>query len=155
MNPALADFDPILQRWFAERFESPTEPQTLGWPEIAAGRDTLISAPTGSGKTLAAFLIRVDRLVRAAREGTLADQTQVIYVSPLKALSNDIQRNLETRLAVLTHKSTLWEEKKPAANRIHPTSKPVELVERAFLNSSKAGDVVADLFGGSGSTSAG
>jgi ATP-dependent helicase Lhr and Lhr-like helicase len=99
LNLSLAGFDPILQRWFAERFESPTEPQTLGWPEIAAGRDTLISAPTGSGKTLAAFLICLDRLVRAAREGTLADQTQVIYVSPLKALSNDIQRNLETPLA--------------------------------------------------------
>ncbi|HTD43183.1 MAG TPA: DEAD/DEAH box helicase [Bryobacteraceae bacterium] len=98
MNISLAGFDPILQRWFAERFESPTEPQVLGWPEIAAGRDTLISAPTGSGKTLAAFLICLDRLVRAAREGALTDQTHVIYVSPLKALSNDIQRNLETPL---------------------------------------------------------
>ena len=98
LNLSLAGFDPLVQRWFAERFEAPTEPQVLGWPEIAAGRDTLISAPTGSGKTLAAFLICLDRLVRAAREGTLADQTQVIYVSPLKALSNDIQRNLETPL---------------------------------------------------------
>jgi ATP-dependent helicase Lhr and Lhr-like helicase len=99
LSISLAGFDPILQRWFAERFESPTEPQTLGWPEIAAGHDTLISAPTGSGKTLAAFLICLDRLVRAAREGALTDRTEVIYVSPLKALSNDIQRNLETPLA--------------------------------------------------------
>jgi len=92
-------FDPIVERWFRERFGSPTEPQALGWPEIAAGRDTLISAPTGSGKTLAAFLICIDRLVRAARAGTLKDETQVVYVSPLKALSNDVHRNLEAPLA--------------------------------------------------------
>jgi ATP-dependent Lhr-like helicase len=95
----LSGFDPIIQRWFAEHFGSPTQPQALGWPEIAAGRDTLISAPTGSGKTLAAFLICLDRLVRAAREHKLSNETQVVYVSPLKALSNDIQRNLETPLA--------------------------------------------------------
>jgi len=92
-------FDPIVERWFRERFGSPTEPQALGWPEIAAGCDTLISAPTGSGKTLAAFLICIDRLVRAARAGTLKDETQVVYVSPLKALSNDVHRNLEAPLA--------------------------------------------------------
>jgi ATP-dependent Lhr-like helicase len=92
-------FDPVVERWFKERFGSPTEPQALGWPEIAAGRDTLISAPTGSGKTLAAFLICIDRLVRAARAGTLKDETQVVYVSPLKALSNDVHRNLEAPLA--------------------------------------------------------
>ncbi|MDQ6707345.1 MAG: DEAD/DEAH box helicase, partial [Acidobacteriota bacterium] len=96
---ACATFDPLVQRWFAGRFGAPTEPQSLGWPEIAAGRDTLISAPTGSGKTLAAFLICIDRLVRAARTGTLQDETQVVYISPLKALSNDVQRNLEAPLA--------------------------------------------------------
>ncbi len=96
---ALSGFDPIVQKWFSERFGSPTEPQTLGWAEIAAGYDTLISAPTGSGKTLAAFLFCLDRLVRAARTHTLPDETQVVYVSPLKALSNDIQRNLEAPLA--------------------------------------------------------
>ncbi len=96
---ALGGFDPLVARWFAERFGSPTQPQALGWPEIAAGHDTLISAPTGSGKTLAAFLICIDRLVRAARAHTLADATQVVYVSPLKALSNDIHRNLEAPLA--------------------------------------------------------
>jgi ATP-dependent Lhr-like helicase len=95
----LAGFDPLVQDWFADHFASPTEPQVLGWPEIAAGRDTLISAPTGSGKTLAAFLICLDRLVRAARAQAVPDQTQVVYVSPLKALSNDIHRNLELPLA--------------------------------------------------------
>src|SRR4051794_13617272 len=85
----------------AEHFESPTEPQLLGWHQIAAGRDTLISAPTGSGKTLAAFLICLDRLVRAARTQTLPDETQIVYVSPLKALSNDVHKNLELPLAQL------------------------------------------------------
>ena len=97
----LSGFDPLIRQWFAEHFLSPTEPQLLGWPEIAAGRDTLISAPTGSGKTLAAFLICLDRLVRAARAQTLPDETQVLYVSPLKALSNDVHRNLELPLAQL------------------------------------------------------
>ena len=96
---ALSSFDPIIQRWFNDRFGKPTEPQILGWPEIATGRDTLISSPTGSGKTLAAFLICLDRLVRAARSHTLADETQVIYVSPLKALSNDVHKNLEIPLS--------------------------------------------------------
>src|SRR3954452_24314767 len=98
---SLSGFDAIVARWFGERFECPTEPQLLGWPEIASGRDTLISAPTGSGKTLAAFLICLDRLVRAAQAQTLADGTQVIYVSPLKALSNDVHKNLELPLAQL------------------------------------------------------
>ncbi|HXA50444.1 MAG TPA: DEAD/DEAH box helicase, partial [Candidatus Acidoferrum sp.] len=97
MNPFV--FDPLVQEWFSARFLSATEPQLQGWSEIAAGRDVLISAPTGSGKTLAAFLISLDRLVRAARAGELAEETQVVYVSPLKALSNDVHRNLETPLA--------------------------------------------------------
>jgi ATP-dependent helicase Lhr and Lhr-like helicase len=95
----LSDFDPLVRDWFTARFQGPTEPQILGWAEIGAGRDVLISAPTGSGKTLAAFLICLDRLVRCARTGTLADETQVVYVSPLKALSNDVHRNLEVPLA--------------------------------------------------------
>ena len=81
------------------RFSAPTEPQVLGWPEIRAGHDVLISAPTGSGKTLSAFLICLDGLVRAARAGSLADETAVVYISPLKALSNDIRKNLDTPLA--------------------------------------------------------
>lgn len=95
-------FDPLVQEWFERRFQSCTEPQLQGWREISAGRDVLISAPTGSGKTLAAFLICLDKLVRAAQLGDLADQTQVVYVSPLKALSNDVHRNLEAPLAEIT-----------------------------------------------------
>jgi ATP-dependent Lhr-like helicase len=81
-----------------QRFGTPTEPQEQGWPHILAGRTTLISAPTGSGKTLAAFLACIDRLVRKALAGDLADRTEVLYVSPLKALGNDIQKNLEVPL---------------------------------------------------------
>jgi ATP-dependent Lhr-like helicase len=92
-------FDPLVREWFTSRFERPTEPQNGAWAEIGAGRDALISAPTGSGKTLAAFLFSIDRLIRAARAGDLADQTQIVYVSPLKALSNDVRKNLETPLA--------------------------------------------------------
>jgi ATP-dependent helicase Lhr and Lhr-like helicase len=89
---------PLVRDWFVSRFGTPTEPQEQGWPSILSGQTTLISAPTGSGKTLAAFLICIDRLVRKALSGELTDQTDVLYVSPLKALSNDIQKNLETPL---------------------------------------------------------
>lgn len=89
---------PIVQEWFLSRLGTPTEPQEQGWPCILAGKTTLISAPTGSGKTLAAFLICIDRLVRKALSGGLADQTEVLYVSPLKALGNDIKTNLEVPL---------------------------------------------------------
>jgi ATP-dependent Lhr-like helicase len=82
-----------------QRFATPTEPQEQGWPHILAGRTTLISAPTGSGKTLAAFLACIDQLVRKALAGDLADRTEVLYVSPLKALGNDIQKNLEVPLS--------------------------------------------------------
>ena len=87
-------FDPLVAGWFSERFGKPTPPQRAGWQAIAGGQDTLIAAPTGSGKTLAAFLWAIDRLVRVARTGWLEDRTTVVYVSPLKALANDIQRNL-------------------------------------------------------------
>src|SRR5580693_7273355 len=89
---------PLVAEWFVRRFGTPTEPQEQGWPHILAGRTTLISAPTGSGKTLAAFLACIDRLVRKALAGDLADRTEVLYVSPLKALGNDIQKNLEVPL---------------------------------------------------------
>jgi ATP-dependent Lhr-like helicase len=95
---ALAWAHPLVAEWFLGRFGSPTEPQEQGWPEIFAGRTTLISAPTGSGKTLAAFLICIDRLVRKALQGELRDRTEVLYISPLKALGNDIQKNLELPL---------------------------------------------------------
>ena len=95
---ALAWAHPLVHDWFVNRFGTPTEPQVEGWPHILAGKTTLISAPTGSGKTLAAFLTCIDRLVRKALNGDLADRTEVLYVSPLKALSNDIQKNLEIPL---------------------------------------------------------
>ncbi|MGC2112176.1 MAG: DEAD/DEAH box helicase [Candidatus Korobacteraceae bacterium] len=95
---SLAWAHPLVAEWFVSRFGTPTEPQEQGWPEILAGRTTLISAPTGSGKTLAAFLICIDRLVRKALAGDLRDCTEVLYVSPLKALGNDIQKNLEVPL---------------------------------------------------------
>jgi len=96
--PDLAWAHPLVRDWFIARFGTPTEPQVQGWPHILAGETTLISAPTGSGKTLAAFLACIDRLVRKAIAGELADCTEVLYVSPLKALGNDIQKNLEIPL---------------------------------------------------------
>jgi ATP-dependent Lhr-like helicase len=98
----LAGFDPLVAEWFATRFGQATEPQLRGWPEIAQGRDVLISAPTGSGKTLAAFLTAIDSLVRRARLGPLPEQTEIVYVSPLKALSNDVHKNLEVPLAEIS-----------------------------------------------------
>src|SRR4029077_9757864 len=90
---------PLVAEWFVSRFGTPTEPQEQGWPHILAGRSTLIAAPTGSGKTLAAFLACIDRLVRKAVSGGLEDKIEVVYVSPLKALGNDIATNLERPLA--------------------------------------------------------
>src|SRR5690242_15551273 len=95
---ALGWAHPVVRDWFLARFGSPTEPQDQGWPHILARRTTLIAAPTGSGKTLAAFLACIDRLVRQALAGDLQDRTEVLYVSPLKALGNDIQKNLEVPL---------------------------------------------------------
>ncbi|HWW98051.1 MAG TPA: DEAD/DEAH box helicase, partial [Edaphobacter sp.] len=89
----------VTAEWFVRKFGTPTEPQTHGWPSILAGDATLISAPTGSGKTLAAFLVCIDQLLRASLSGQLAPCTQVVYVSPLKALSNDVQKNLDAPLA--------------------------------------------------------
>jgi ATP-dependent Lhr-like helicase len=89
---------PVVREWFVRRFQTPTEPQERGWPPILAGKPTLISAPTGSGKTLAAFLIAIDGLLRKAIDGRLDGATEVVYISPLKALSNDVQKNLETPL---------------------------------------------------------
>src|ERR1700758_2454396 len=95
---SLAWAHPLVAEWFVSRVGTPTDPQEQGWPHILAGRTTLISAPTGSGKTLAAFLACIDRLVRKALAGELTDRTEVLYVSPLKALGNDIQKNLEIPL---------------------------------------------------------
>src|SRR6185503_11512180 len=95
--PALAPFHPAVRSWFAERLGEPTLPQEQGWPNIREGRHTLIAAPTGSGKTLAAFLSAIDGLLRQGE--ALPDRTQVVYVSPLRALSNDVQKNLQGPLA--------------------------------------------------------
>jgi ATP-dependent Lhr-like helicase len=96
MNPEI--FHPAVARWFERTFPDATEPQLQAWPQIKQQRHTLIAAPTGSGKTLAAFLSAIDDLVRLGVEGKLDDTTHVIYVSPLKALSNDVQRNLQLPL---------------------------------------------------------
>ncbi len=91
-------FHPAIVQWFQSRFSGPTEPQIEGWPHIHAGRDILIAAPTGSGKTLTAFLSAIDRLLRLAEAGELLDEIRVVYISPLRALSNDMHRNLQQPL---------------------------------------------------------
>src|SRR5580704_3904073 len=98
MTPSF-QFHPAVMRWFEQTFGSPTEPQARGWPEIQSGRHVLISAPTGSGKTLAAFLASLDTLFREGLNADVPDETQIVYVSPLKALSNDIRKNLQEPLA--------------------------------------------------------
>lgn len=116
----LPSFHPIIAEWFAKRFQAPTEPQQLGWPAIQEQRDTLIAAPTGSGKTLTAFLASLDRLLRLALSGELRNQTYVVYVSPLRALSNDIQRNLQGPL----------EEILELARRDHPECPAIRALVR-------------------------
>ncbi len=91
----LADFHPAVRDWFVRTYGSPTPPQTLGWPSISAGKNTLILAPTGSGKTLAAFLWAINHLVEQHLSGELPEGVRILYISPLKALNNDIGRNLE------------------------------------------------------------
>ncbi len=132
-------FHPLTAEWFTQQFGAPTVPQRDAWPEIRSGRDVLISAPTGSGKTLAAFLICLDRLItRGIADGALDDETDVVYVSPLKALSTDIHRNLEiplaeiadlavrqaiplpaVRTAVRTGDTTAWEREQMARRPPH------------------------------------
>jgi ATP-dependent Lhr-like helicase len=97
----LDSFHPVVREWFFEQFSAPTEPQAQAWPTIKQKKHTLIAAPTGSGKTLAAFLSAIDDLVWQAVAGKLSDETQVVYVSPLKALSNDIQINLQEPLRAI------------------------------------------------------
>jgi ATP-dependent helicase Lhr and Lhr-like helicase len=110
MNPTSL-FHPAVAAWFDRSFAAPTPAQAQAWPAIAADRHVLIAAPTGSGKTLAAFLAAIDGLVRQGLDGGLKDETQVVYVSPLKALSNDIKRNLEIPLAGI--RGTLREQGLP------------------------------------------
>ena len=99
VHPALQQFHPAVVGWFASSFPAPTDAQVAAWPAIASGRDTLVAAPTGSGKTLTAFLAAIDALVCEGLSHGLPDTTLVLYVSPLKALSNDILLNLDAPLA--------------------------------------------------------
>src|SRR5262247_3380866 len=95
----MPEFLPFVRRWFEQTFSEATRPQREGWEAIASGRDTLIVAPTGSGKTLASFLWALDHLHRLGLEGRLEDRVYVVYVSPLRALNNDIEKNLRAPLA--------------------------------------------------------
>src|SRR6266566_2705487 len=108
---SLSRFHPVIEGWFSNRFAEPTEPQRRAWPVIQEGGDVLIAAPTGSGKTFAAFLSAIDGLVRQGLNGELRDEMQVVYVSPLKALSNDVQKNLSEPLAEI--RATLVEQGLP------------------------------------------
>ncbi|HXT65777.1 MAG TPA: DEAD/DEAH box helicase, partial [Nitrospiraceae bacterium] len=96
---SLSRFHPLIAEWFHSQVGRPTDVQVQAWPAIQSGTDALIAAPTGSGKTFAAFLSCIDRLFKEALARELDDHTQVLYVSPLKALSNDIQKNLQQPLA--------------------------------------------------------
>ncbi|MDQ6717973.1 MAG: DEAD/DEAH box helicase [Gemmatimonadota bacterium] len=101
MAEILSSFHPIVRKWFKETFGKPSDPQRMGWPAIASGRHTLILAPTGTGKTLAAFLWELNDLIERGADGALPNGVQLVYISPLKALNNDIQRNLERPLSEL------------------------------------------------------
>src|SRR5882724_12786733 len=92
-------FHPAVAAWFGRSFAAPTAAQAAAWPAIQSGEHALVAGPTGSGKTLAAFLAAIDGLVRQGLAGELREETQIVYVSPLKALSNDVRRNLEAPLA--------------------------------------------------------
>ncbi|MCE9672314.1 DEAD/DEAH box helicase [Myxococcus stipitatus] len=131
-HPALASFHPVVRRWFAERLGEPTRPQIEGWPIIQAGHDVLIAAPTGSGKTLTAFLAALDSLFRLALEGTLEDRTQVLYVSPLKALGNDVQKNLLQPLEELLSRARA-EGYTPGELRVQVRSGDTPASERAQM----------------------
>src|SRR5688500_11186152 len=98
---ALRPFHPEVRRWFRETLGAPSDPQRLGWPAIASGEHTLILAPTGTGKTLAAFLWELNALIADGLKDPLPNAIQLLYISPLKALNNDIQRNLELPLEQL------------------------------------------------------
>src|SRR6202167_3948184 len=95
---ALDRFHPAVAAWFSRTFDAPTPAQERAWPALHSGQHALVAAPTGSGKTFAAFLAAIDQLVREGLAGPLPDETRIVYVSPLKALSNDIQRNLDAPL---------------------------------------------------------
>src|ERR1700677_2983469 len=124
---------PVVREWFTGKFGTPTSPQEMGWPLILAERPTLISAPTGSGKTLAAFLICIDKLIRQAIEGRLAPGTAVVYVSPLKALSNDVQKNLEMPLREIQELALARGYLCPPIRTAARTGAPLPAERRAML----------------------
>ena len=121
---------PAVAAWFERQFHAPTAAQAQAWPAIRAGEHVLVAAPTGSGKTLAAFLAAIDSLVRQGLEGWLEDATQIVYVSPLKALSNDIEKNLEAPLAGIREALR--------ARKVCPTSKSAHWCERAIRRRANA-----------------
>jgi ATP-dependent Lhr-like helicase len=141
MTDPLAQFTPQVREWFSRAFAAPTEAQAQAWPAIATGEHVLISAPTGSGKTLAAFIAALDELVREALASPqgLPDECRVVYVSPLKALSNDIHKNLDLPLAGIEARlaaaglpapgirKTVRTGDTPAAERARATRKPPHL----------------------------
>lgn len=109
----LAPFHPIVQQWFRAALGEPSSPQREGWPAIASGSHTLILAPTGTGKTLTAFLWELNQLIVDGMDEPLANAVHILYVSPLKALNNDIQRNLELPLAQLQERFSAAGERFP------------------------------------------
>lgn len=128
-------FEPYVWEWFTAEYGEPSPPQRMAWPRIAAGQNTLIFAPTGSGKTLAAFLWRLNELFRLGREGALEDAVHVLYVSPLKALNNDIQKNLVAPLeGIRAHAEAsrvgLPEVRSEVRTGDTPQSKRREMLER-------------------------
>jgi ATP-dependent Lhr-like helicase len=156
-------FSEVTRRWFAARFGEPTDAQMLGWPSIMAGRPTLIAAPTGSGKTLAAFLAGIDRLIQQGLAGQFPETVQTLYISPLKALSNDIRRNLETPLDELTQtalemgfmfppiRTAVRTGDTPAAERQKMLRRPPHILVTTpeslylLLTSAKARNILADV----------
>src|SRR6266700_2986032 len=109
----LARFHPVVRKWFKETFGAPSDPQRQGWPAIASGEHTLILAPTGTGKTLAAFLWELNELIVRGTKEPLPNAVQILYISPLKALNNDIQRNLERPLTELRERFSAKNKKFP------------------------------------------
>src|ERR1041384_3412150 len=109
----LASFHPLVARWFKEELGDPSAPQREGWPAVGSGDDTLILAPTGTGKTLAAFLWELNQLIVDGLAAPLGNAVQILYVSPLKALNNDVQKNLEAPLGQLAQRFTEAGERFP------------------------------------------
>ena len=131
----MPEFLPFVRRWFTDAFAEATRPQREGWEAIASGRDTLIVAPTGSGKTLAAFLWALDHLHRLGAEGRLEDRVYVVYVSPLRALNNDIEKNLREPLAGIRAAA--------AADGLHAAGSPGGGADRRHAGRRAPGDDAA------------